>query len=74
MHFKIVVQCKLFAKPVGNKAVQEILAGSMLHGADLAAVVAPNGFTRSATELAEAVGVVLLHQDEIPQILEQFEK
>lgn len=74
VHFKIAVQCKLFAKPVGNKAVQEILAGSVLHSADLAAVVAPNGFTRSAVELAEAVNVVLLHQDEIPQILEQFEK
>jgi len=40
---RIVIQCKLYSKPVGNKAVQEAIAGKAFEKADYAAVVAPNG-------------------------------
>ena len=57
---RVVIQCKLYSKAVGNKAVQEAIAGKAFEKADYAAVVAPNGYTRSAKELAERDGVFLL--------------
>ena len=57
---RMVVQCKMYGKPVGNKAVQEAFAGMAYANANIAAVVAPNGFTRSAMELANRTGVYLI--------------
>lgn len=67
----IVVQCKLYSKAVGNFAVQEVFAGTRLYSADLALVVAPNGFTAAAIELARVTGVELIHHDEISDFLQQ---
>ena len=53
------VQCKRFSKPVGNKAVQEVIAGRSYYNANKAVVVAPNGFTPSAQDLAAASDVIL---------------
>ena len=61
----LVAQCKKFAKPVGNKAVQEIVAGIKYYKADLGIVIAPNGYTNSAKKLAEANNIKLLHHSEI---------
>lgn len=65
-----VLQCKLYSKPVGNKAVQEAISGKAFARAHVAAVVAPNGFTRSAEELARTTGVLLLE----PRHLEHFDR
>jgi restriction system protein len=56
---RIAIQCKNYAKAVGNKPVQEVYAGSRYHGCNSAWVVAPSGFTKGAAELARRVGVVL---------------
>ena len=56
----LVVQCKLYSKPVGNAAVQEALAGRQFVGATHAAVVSNQPYTRSAHELAKRTGVLLL--------------
>jgi restriction system protein len=58
---KIVLQCKLYSKPVGNKAVQEALAGKTYSGAHQAAVVSNQRYTKSAHELAIKANVKLLH-------------
>ena len=58
---RVVVQCKLFQRPVGNKAVQEAFAAREHYGAHVAAVVTNAEFTRSARDLAATTGVVLLH-------------
>lgn len=63
--FVVVVQCKDYEKPVGNKAVQEALAGKSFEFADKAAVVAKNGFTKSASDLARRTGVVLLKPNDL---------
>lgn len=65
---RIVIQCKLYSKPVGNKAVQEAIAGKAYERADFAAVVAPNGFTRSAKELAERDGVFLFSPKDLKSL------
>lgn len=60
---KIVFQCKRYSYPVGNKAVQEALAGKSFYGADVAVVVSNQIFTSSAKELAQSTGVLLLHHE-----------
>jgi restriction system protein len=56
---RVAVQCKNYAKPVGNKPVQEVYTGAKHHGCQQAWVVAPAGFTNGAFELARSVGVKL---------------
>ncbi len=57
---KVAFQCKDYAGQVGNSAVQQVLAGKQFIAADRAAVVAPQGYTTSARQLAARVGVLLL--------------
>ncbi|MBP0495319.1 restriction endonuclease [Pararoseomonas indoligenes] len=57
----VVLQCKLHGRPVGNRAVQEALAGRGFAGADCAAVVSNASYTPAAHALAARVGVLLLN-------------
>lgn len=57
---KYAVQCKYYAKPVGNKAVQEVYAAATFYGCDRAVVMTNNTFTKGAKELAESLGVELM--------------
>lgn len=68
---KAVLQCKKYSQPVGNAAVQEIIAGKQFEQADIAAVVSNNSYTQSAKQLANAAGVHLLHYDELEQFAEK---
>ena len=60
---RIAVQCKNYAKPVGNKPVQEVFAGASYHNCRHAWVVAPAGFTKGAFELAATTGVSLFDEN-----------
>ena len=53
------VQCKYYASPVGNKAIQEVTAGKIHYGCDCAVVVTNAAFTQSAMELALSTGTLL---------------
>jgi restriction system protein len=64
----LVVQAKRYSGSVGNAAVQEVLAGKQFMGADLAAVVSPAPFTRSAVELANVTGVRLVHHEQLADL------
>lgn len=64
----LVAQCKRFAKPVGNKAVQEVVAGIKYYAANKGIVIAPNGFTKSARKLAESNNIDLIHHSEIKDL------
>ena len=61
----LVVQCKLYSQPVGNKAVQEIYAAKEHYSANFAAVVTNTTYTESAKELSQSVGVFLLNERDI---------
>lgn len=63
--FRVAIQCKRYSAPVGNSAVQEAHAAADFIGATHAVLVATAGFTRSATELAEVLGVVLVSDSEL---------
>lgn len=58
---KLVVQCKYYGQPVGNKAVQEAYAAKTFQKADFAIVVTNSTYTASAQQLAQANGVMLTH-------------
>lgn len=60
-----VIQCKLYSNPVGNKAVQEAFAARTHYKATVAGVVTNAAYTRSAQELAQSTGVLLLHHSDL---------
>ena len=64
----VAVQCKLYAQPVGNKAVQEVLAAQRYYATERAAVVSNAAFTKSATKLALSAGVLLLHVSDLDRL------
>ncbi|HVZ08362.1 restriction endonuclease [Rhodopila sp.] len=65
---RIVLQCKLYTRPVGNKSVQEAAAARAHEDADFAIVVSNNRFTPAAEQLAATNGVLLLHHRDLPGI------
>lgn len=71
---KYAIQCKRYSKPVGNKAIQEVIAGKIFYNIDSAIVVSNSSFTKSAQQLASATGVILLHHEQLfnlkPDIVE----
>lgn len=69
---RVAVQCKKQVKPVGNRAVQEIVAGRNYYAATFAVVVAPNGFTTAAVQLANSNSVQLLHHQELEGFIERL--
>jgi restriction system protein len=64
----IILQCKLYSSPVGNKAVQEAFAAQRHYGTSKSAVVTNADFTKSARELAASTKVLLLHHSELSRL------
>lgn len=62
---KAVLQCKKYESPVGNSAVQEIVAGRGYENAQVAAVVTNAEYTPAAVDLARANEVHLLHYSDL---------
>jgi len=62
---RAVFQCKKYSAPVGNSAVQEVLAGKTFYRADVAVVVSNASFTPAAKQLALSAQVRLVHHDEL---------
>lgn len=65
---RIVVQCKKYSKPVGNRAVQEIVAAIAHEDAQRAVVVTTSGYTPAAEQLAASNDVLLLHHADLRRI------
>ncbi|MGD0023688.1 MAG: restriction endonuclease [Xanthobacteraceae bacterium] len=65
---RVVLQCKLYASPVGNKAVQEAAAGKAHEQADFGIVVTNNRYTSAAEQLAATNGVLLLHYRDLQNL------
>jgi Restriction endonuclease/Sel1 repeat len=62
---RLILQCKLYTNPVGNKAVQEAAAGRAHEAAHYAAVVSNSVFTEAAKQLARTNKIYLLHHSEL---------
>lgn len=72
-NIRLVIQCKLYAQPVGNKAVQEVNAARSHYVANYAVVVSNADYTRSARQLASSTNVKLLHHEELQQYVHSLE-
>lgn len=72
--FTIIVQCKMYSQPVGNKAVQEVNSAVTHYGGNIGMVITNSSFTKSAKQLADSCNVILLHYGDIPAILESMHK
>lgn len=66
--YSVILQCKLYSSPVGNKAVQEAFAAQRHYLTRKSAVVTNAEFTRSARELAASTKVLLLHYSDLSRI------
>lgn len=60
--FRLAVQCKWYASPVGNEAVQQVAAGCSFYGAHAGLVVSNAGYTEAARRLAATTGVILIDE------------
>jgi len=65
---RMVLQCKLYSSPVGNKAVQEAFAAQRHYRANASAVVTNAAYTASAISLAATTGVQLLHYTDLNRL------
>lgn len=65
---RVVLQCKLYNHPVGNKAVQEIAAARNHEQADYAVVITNSRYTAQARQLAATNNVLLLHHTDLTDI------
>lgn len=68
---KYIIQCKRYANPVGNKAVQEAYAGIAFYKCHVGVVMTNSTFTPSAKELAEATGVLLWDRTVLQKMVEK---
>ena len=69
---KVVIQCKRYAKPVGNKAVQEAIAACAFEDGTHAVVVSTASFTTSARTLASKTGVILIGHLELSTLADRL--
>lgn len=69
-NYKVAIQCKKYTSKVGNSAVQEVSSGMMHYGANHSVVVTNSSYTRSAKELANSNGVILIHHNDLMRLEE----
>lgn len=69
---KVAVQCKLYSTPVGNDAVQQVVAGRLFYKCDKAMVVTNSTYTQSAFELAEATSVELVNYRDFKKRIDEM--
>jgi restriction system protein len=65
---RVVLQCKLYGGPVGNKAVQEAAAGKAHEQAQHGIVVTNSRYTAAAEQLASTNGILLLHYSDLANL------
>ena len=68
----VCIQCKRYAKPVGNKAVQEVVVAKIHSGVDYGCVIATGGFTKSAVELANTTPTTIIPAEGISDLDHYF--
>ncbi|MBR1738777.1 MAG: restriction endonuclease [Ruminococcus sp.] len=66
---KYGIQCKCYSDDVGNKAVQEAIAGKTFYKCHIGVVLTNRYFTRSARELAESSGILLWDRDRMLKMI-----
>jgi len=65
---RVVIQCKLYSGPVGNKSVQEATAARAFEQADVGIVVSNSRYTSAAEQLAASNRILLLHYRDLQNL------
>lgn len=65
---RVVIQCKLYSRPVGNKSVQEAAAAKAHEQARYGIVVTNASYTSAAEQLASTNGILLLHYSDLQNL------
>lgn len=65
---KTAVQAKRYKKPVGIRAVQEVISSKAYYNCDTAIVITNNTFTNAAKELASRAGVELWDRSKLIEL------
>ena len=60
---RYAIQCKRYSSNVGNKAVQEVIAGRQYYNCSIGIVMTNSYFTQSAKELASRTNIILWDRD-----------
>lgn len=68
----MTIQCKLYNRTVGIKAVQEIVSGRIFYKTNYAIVVSDNIFTPAAKTFARKSNVVLVHHKRLISEIESL--
>lgn len=68
----IAIQCKMYSLPVGNEAVQEVVAGAKYYNCRVACVVSNSSFTASSVSLAASNNVRLLHHSQLLEFISEI--
>lgn len=71
-NLKYAVQVKFYSSPVGNKAVQEVVAGKNFYKTDKAMVVTNSTYTQQAKALAKANDVILIDGNALDKLIEEI--
>ena len=66
------IQCKCYSSDIGNRAVQEVLAGKNYYKCHIGVVLTNRYFTRHAIELAQETGIILWNRDKLIQMVEIY--
>lgn len=69
---KVGIQCKNYSQPVGNKAVQEALAGKIYYNLDAALVLTNSSFTPEARNLARKANITLWGRGQLSELIYAF--
>ncbi len=67
---KYAIQCKRYKYPVGNKAIQEVVAGMKMYDCQKAIVITNSNFTSAAISLARANNVELIDRKGLFKLLQ----
>jgi HJR/Mrr/RecB family endonuclease len=70
---RIGIQSKCYSGSVGNKAIQEVVAGLSFYNLNKGLVVTNNYFTDSAKELAASNNVILWDRDMLKEKLNELQ-
>jgi restriction system protein len=65
---RLAIQCKRVSRPVGNGAVQEVVAGAPMQDCTHTMVVTNNEFTTAARKLADRHGCILVSGADLPRL------
>ena len=73
-NIKYAIQVKYYNNPVGNKAIQEVVAAKSYYKTDKAMVVTNSTYTKQAQDLARANDVILVDGEKLEQLKNEIKK